>query len=580
MDMQMNERTQVARVLGSGPGSLRPAAFDHICAPAPPLDASKLGFRALRAELLSSGPPHAALSRVLRMKRLGLLGVLVFSVSACSSGGFSSFGPASAPPASLDAPSLLVVRSVASGTSSVKVGFDAVPNAADYRIYDASDPTHMKYAGLVLPPSRRTPLVPNQQIEWNGLVAGRRATLVVEAVDRLGPFPATGVAAFSPPLAAGCGLAASAVRAPATLGPLESETFVPGGDTGPASSGAVVSNGRGCPSNVPAVIARSAPFTVLATALPALPSNSAASQVFFDGFAPEEAQTLNRIVAGDPIAGTETFTLGRPPVSWTLLVDNADVATTSAFIGGGQLNDVLFDQPAARVNPAARAARASLALVPNATADFSNGRILHATFEVDSHLSSRRTISFDLAPATDPLSSPLSSATPNRSASALFFEIQGGPGSPLLLDELAGLHGGAPVVQHVLGAPGSALHESLRSGPDLGLDDRERWDFFVSQSHFAIFENGVRVSEYDLPAALPFSQAKLYFAHSLDHSAAELASLKSGAPWESFWIDNAPFSDERHWNDVGFEVLPAATPWSSAGSLLRIPPPEPPSFSH
>jgi len=580
MDMQMNERTQVARVWGSGPGSLRPPGLDHTCAPAPPSDASKLGFRALQAELVSNGSLRASLARVLKMKRLGLLGLVVFSVSACSSGGFSSFGPASAPPASLDAPSLVVVRSVASATSSVKVGFDAVPGAADYRIYDASDPTHMKYAGLVLPSSHRAPLVPSQQIEWNGLVPGRRATLVVEAVDRLGPFPATGVAAFDPPLAAGCGLAASAVRPPATLGPIEAETFVPGGDTGPASSGAVVSNGQGCPSNVPAVIARSAPFTVLPSALPALPSSSAASQIFFDGFAPEEAQTLNRIVAADPIAGSETFTLGRPPLSWTLLVDNADVASTSAFVAGGQFNDVLFDQPAARLSPAARTTRATLALVPNATADFSNGRILHATFEVDSHLSSRRTISFDLAPATDPLSSPLSSSTPNRSASALFFEIQGGPGSPLFLDELAGTRGGAPVVQHVLGAQGAALHESLRSGPDQGLGDRERWDILVSQSHFAIFENGVRVSEYDLPAALPFAQAKLYFAHSLDHSAAELASLKSAAPWENDWIDNVPFSDERHWDDVGFEVLPATTAWNSAGSLIRIPPPEAPSFSH
>ncbi len=511
------------------------------------------------------------------MKRLGLLGLVVFAVSACSGGALSSFGPAS-PPSSVDAPSVLVVRNVASGTSSATVGFDAVPGAADYRVYDASDPTHMKYAGLVQAQSRKSQLVPSLQIQWNGLAPGRRATLVVEAVDHLGPFPATAVSGFDPPLPQGCALPVSAVRAPATVDQLEAATFVPGGDTGPASNGVVASNGRGCPSNVPGLIARSAPFTVSGTTIPALPSTSAAGQIFFDGFAAEEATTLNRIVPADPIAGSETFTLGRPPDSWTILVDNADVANTSAFIAGGQFNDVLFDQSTARANPSARAARASLALVPNATADFSGGRILHATFEVDSHLSSRRTLSLDLAPATDPLISPAWTGTPNRSASALFFEMQGSSGSPLLVDEFAGTRGGVPVTERVLGGPGS-LHESFRSGPDLGLDNRERWDFFVSQSHFAIFENGVRLSEYDLPTPLPFAQAKLYFTHSLEHSAAELASLKNASPWENYWIDNVPFSDERHWSNAGFEVLPATTAWNSLGTLIKLPAPAPPSFS-
>jgi hypothetical protein len=513
------------------------------------------------------------------MKRLSLLPLVAFAVSACSGGGLSSFGPASAPAQTAGAPAVLVVRSVAANTSSVKIGFDAVPGAADYRVYDVSDPANVKYAGLVLPASRRAPLVPAQQIEWNGLTAGRPASLIVEAVDRLGPFPATGIAPFNPALAPGCALAGSAIHAPPGLDPALAATFVPGSATGLVSNAAVATNGRGCPSSVPGVIARSAPFAVNASGVPALPSTPGASQVFFDGFAPSEASSLTRIVPPDAIAGSETFTLGSPPVSWTVLVDNADVANTSAFISGGQFNDVLFDQPAARAAATARVARASFALVPNATADFSGGRILHATLEIDSHFSNRRAFSIDLAPATDPLASATESPAPNRSASALFLQVLGSAGGQLLLDEFAGSRTPGATPARVLGAPGSAPHEVFRTGSDAGLDNRERWDFFVSQTHFAIFENGVHLCDYDLPTALPFAQAKLYFTHSFDHSAAELAALKTSAPWEDDWISNVPFSDERHWSNAGFEVLPASTAWGSLGALIKMPAAVAPSFS-
>ncbi len=577
MDVQMNERTQVARVWGFGPGSLRPGGPLATVRPRTRGRRSHLHARVAlqRFQAWVCRPRSRSLGQV---KRLSLLALVGFVVSACSGGGLSALGPASGPAPTADAPSVLVVRNVAADTSSVKVGFDAVPGAADYRMYDVSDPAHMKYAGLVLPASRKGPLTPNLQIEWNGLVPGHRATLIVEAVDRLGPFPATGVASFDPPLPQGCSLAASAVRVPAALGAAETATFVAGADAGPASNGAVAANGRGCPSDVPGVIARSAPVAVSASGVAALPSSSSASQVFFDGFGSDESGTLNRIVAADPIAGSETFTLGRPPVSWTVLVDNADVANTSAFIAGGQFNDVLFDQPAARANPALRSPRASFALVPNATADFSGGRILHATVEIDSHFSSRRAFSIDLAPATDPLASPAWSGTPNRSASALSLEVTGSAGGPLLLDEYAGARSaGNAQGLRVLG-PSASLHESFRTGTDAGLDDRERWDLFVSQSHFAILENGARVSEYDFPAPLPFAQAKVYFVHSLDHSAAELATLKSSAPWEDDWIANVPFSDERHWNNAGFEVLPATTAWNSLVALVKMPEAAPPTF--
>ncbi|HMD02228.1 MAG TPA: hypothetical protein VKG44_04600, partial [Candidatus Baltobacteraceae bacterium] len=320
--------------------------------------------------------------------------------------------------------------------------------------------------------------------------------------------------------------------------------------------------------SLPNVIARSAPFAVAATGRAPLPSGPAASQVFIDDFAPSEAATLARIVPPDPVAGSETFTLGHPPVSWTILVNNADVANTSLALVDGEFSDVLFDGATPGVG-APHSARASVALVPNATADFSGGRILHTTLEIDSHFSNRRWFGISLAPVNDPIDFTRDDGSPNRSGNALFFQAFGSAGGALTLDEFARAKAAGP--ERILGAPGQAAHSLARLNTDLGLDNRERWDLFVSQTHVAIVENGVRLADYDLPAALPFAQGRVYFTHYFDHSATELSGLRASEPWEDFWIQDVPFSDQRHWANAGFEVLPAATPWSSLNSLLKMP---------
>jgi hypothetical protein len=481
----------------------------------------------------------------------------VFSVSACSGGASSSLGLAAGTSVPNSAVPPLSVTAVEANTSSVKLDISPVAGAADYRVYDASNPARVKYAGLVQSASKNGTLVPATQIEWDGLTPGRPAILVVEAVDKLGPYPAGNLPAFNPPLPAGC-LAAGAPPHGGT----------PGSNEGSTGSGIAIA-GRGCPADTPNAIARSNAITVAATGTAALPSSSAASNVFFDPFSAAEASTLVRIVAPDVQTGSETFTLGRPPTSWTVLVDNADLRDTSLALGDGTFKDVLFDGGTSGSNAPPHAARSSLALVPNANADLSGGRILHATVEIDSHFSAKRGFGFALAPPTDPFSSLYTDGAVNRSNTGLFVQVFGGNEGGVTVDEFAGTR------TRVLGPGGSAGRGGALQGPDLGLADRSRWDLFVSQTHVALYQNGARVAETDLPSALPFNSAKLYFVHYLNRSASDAATLRASAPYEDYWLQYTPYSDERTWSNAGFEVLPAGTAWAGLAGSIKLPAKQP-----
>ena len=73
-------------------------------------------------------------------------------------------------------------------------------------------------------------------------------------------------------------------------------------------------------------------------------------------------------------------------------------------------------------------------------------------------------------------------------------------------------------------------------------------------SHYT--EDGIKITEHDLPQPLPFDVAKVYFSHYHYHSALEVQELALYAPWEAYWRNTFPYSDERHWDNMGFEVFP------------------------
>ncbi|HEX4148165.1 MAG TPA: hypothetical protein VHY20_04220, partial [Pirellulales bacterium] len=219
---------------------------------------------------------------------------------------------------------------VAANTDSAKVSFQPVAGAKDYRLrrLDAGSPNDYKCAGMwhldadtatwpwsnkqfqvdadgnpvylltVIENPNGQPAgsdagwsalhhidIPALEIEFNGLTPGQPATLVLEALDALGPAPYQSLYADT---AAGINqrLAALDSDCDPTVG-----KCALGSNMGceqaadEANESVCVTNGQGPATNVPNVIAASPPFTVTATGVPALPSAPTATGVFFDTFA-------------------------------------------------------------------------------------------------------------------------------------------------------------------------------------------------------------------------------------------------------------------------------------------------------
>lgn len=251
----------------------------------------------------------------------------------------------------------LTVTGVSIDNSSVKVDFQAVGKAADYRIYDVAKPTRVKYAGQVYNGST---MVPATEIEWNSLDDNQDHTLVVQAVDKLGPVPhGNQYDSSNTPL----------------VSPLPAGSML-GGDSGATADGNTSINGQGPSTNAPTVIAQSAPFVVQANrGLRAIPSGSDAQQTFFDTFDNSEASTMTQTAAADPSTGTQAYELGKGSASpWKIQYQLADVTNSMPFIADGHFMDMLFDGGTPKSNNPLHVSYGSMALLPERTADISGGR--------------------------------------------------------------------------------------------------------------------------------------------------------------------------------------------------------------
>ncbi len=491
-----------------------------------------------------------------------------------------------------DAPLSVTVTGVAANVDSVKIDYQPVSGARDYRVFDLGAPTKVKYAGLahldlgnsyctchfVLQPDGATPAypirteanasgqsgpthldIPATELEWNGIGDGHPHTLVVQALDALGPAPRgslyDGNLTPQDPSAASSG---------AMLG----------ANAGPTSDGLVSINGQGSAASAPRVIAQSPPFVVAANAsAPPLPSRSDANQTFLDTFGNDEAGSFQRVGSVDPSNGVMTYTLGLGTSrAWTIQYQNADTRDSMPMIKDDHFMDMLFDGGTPGTSVPLHVSHGLMAMSPQATADFSAGRLLHLTMEVDAHESGRRWVAFNLAPADDPLTNwYTSSGTVNTSNTALFAQI-------FPQKVATDLFNGKDVA--ITGAAGQAPIWSNRTlhwgGNGLALDNRSRFDLFATRKHFAVFEDGQLSTQGDIPGGLPFDKAKVYFAHYLYHTANDLNELTTYAPYETYWTGTFPYSDERHWDNMGFEVLPAAavpasSDWSSLSGLVHMP---------
>jgi hypothetical protein len=511
------------------------------------------------------------------------------------------------------------ITSVSVDSNSVKVDFQPVPGAQDYRIFDISNPYDVKYAGIwqldadylaqwssvhfavdssgnyilplqVVPNAPETvpgqpwtspdskyhhASVPAMEIEFNGLLPNQPTTLVVEAVDAVGPASYMTLSNFGNnrifPLDADCDPAIGACALGSNMGCTWWADQM--------NIDMMSTNGQGDFHNNPNVIARSQPFVVTANGIGPLPDTNEATQVFCDTFA---SGTFTQPTNMNIIGGTERYTMTTPAGVWDVQTDTADIRDSSTFVHKGHLMDVLFDGSTPGSNDPLHVAHGVLTFSPQQTVDFSNGQILHVTMEVDAHTDARRWVAFNLAPADDPLQHWYNGLELNNTDTGFFVQFQN---TVALADEYVGpAANGTPHDLPIAGPAGGAENLGYRKFINYqyghGLDDRSRFDLFISTTHFAVYEDGNELYEYDLPVPLPFSQAKVYYTGYLYHSALEQQELEEYRPYENYWINMYPFSDERHWDNMGFEVLPSGTAWNSLRSLIVLPQPTAPFYTN
>ena len=541
--------------------------------------------------------------------RLSLLGTLLVTLVASATVGEHTTAQAVG-----TLPSV-TVTGVAVNNSTAKIDFLPVPGAKDYRVLDINSPTTVKYGGMVhlnagvpfhfvMQPDGVTPVFPytstmdrgtdtqpqtlnepSTEIEWNLLDDGQPHTLVVQAVDQLGPVPPNNL----------YDNANSPLNPPAgTLGINEGQT----------PDGNMSINGQGPYTDTPQVIAQSAPFVVQANpAIQALPSTPNAVQTFFDTFDDSENASLQQSGPIDARTGAMTYTLNAgTPKAWDIIYQGSDTDHSMPMISGGHFMDVLFDGVTPSSVPSSlsymyHTMYANMSMSPQVNADLSDGKLLHLTEEVDGHLDAHRWLAWQLAPATDPITNfraddfmtggfqPTANGSAiNNSDQALWIQLFPQECDAMLFTGPRSPTNTAPMTDTVIpiGLPNGGTPVCYRmqhwGGNGVGLDNRQRWDVFLTTNHLALFEDGQLIVQADIPGGLPFTQAKLYFTHYVYATGAsfEHASLLRTAPWETYWLNYMTHSDERHWDNMGFEVLPASyvpagDNFSSLASLIHLP---------
>lgn len=507
----------------------------------------------------------------------------------------------------------LNVTGVQVNNSSVKVTFTPVSGAKDYRIYDVTNPNRVKYAGIAHKAAFNTnpddwvlhfsmnpdgtpvypytlnpdsgPMtidVPNTEIEWNTLTDGQAHTLVVQAVDALGPIPPAN-------------LYNNDTNLP-LVSPLPQGAML-GSNSGATPDGKTSINGQGPTTNTPHVIAQSQPFVVTGNQsfTPFVGSPDAITQ-FVDTFDNSEASSMKNVVKDD-WHQTATYSLNAgTPKAWDIYFQLADTMNSMPFISDGHFMDVLFDGGTPGTNNPLHQGHGVMAMSPEQTADISNGKMMHATMEVDFQQSLRRWVGFQFAPVSDPLTGFDEFDKINNTNTALFLQFfgagsDGNSGSPNPENCTAEVFRGGSdgTSQRFWGGAGQTLDKYCDmkvnyGGPGRGLDNRVRFDVFFTQKYMALFEDGQLIQQGNIYGGLPFSQLKTYFVHYVYHTDNDITDLIDGFPYPAYnyWKQYYKRSDERHWDNMGFEVLPAAAvpsgDWSVLATRIHMPQPQAPTF--
>jgi hypothetical protein len=436
--------------------------------------------------------------------------------SAAVSGVAPSTNPASS--------AAISIQSYIPNDDSAVVTFSAVAGAKDYRVYTLSGGNTLtyKYTGG------------KTSAEINNLSTTGANTVYVEALDKLGPF-AKMDGATEPGMAQSNGTTIMHV------------------------------NGQGDPSNKPNVLGTSAGYSVTCQ-----PFNLTGTQVFLDKFttfATLTSQVVPAVVAAANPAGAVDQ---QGNATWTFRNYGGDGPSSRVFSMSKHLMDTYYDGSPLLTSQPLHVAESTLVMFPaSATADMSNNNVLHVTFEVDGHLSGRRWCTVHVAPTTDELlqpnkelvASPASFTSGNRSFFWRIMEEQHKWGTVLPDSNNNAVRTDATVVwpdrrSYLVNQPTKpAFHNRTLNGSTQDLDLRHRYDLYLSNNRAQLRENGEIISDNPLTTPLGLGSVKVYFVHYVYHTSNDRNDLISWRPAETYWINHRPFADERHWDNMGFEIL-------------------------
>jgi hypothetical protein len=435
-------------------------------------------------------------------------------------------------------PATILPGKIISNDDSVVVFITPVPGCTDYRIHDVSDPTIFKYAGPIT--YQKTAGVTNSprfalSIEWNGIDPAKGATLIIEGVDKLGPFQRMEI------MESGCACPESV-------------------------------NGQRDPSNLPNVLCASLPFAVSCT-----PLVTTGTQVFTETwrnsqpFTPLPMPTV--IPEGSQYYGNNGDYALFENDKWLIKQFGCDLVNTKFFVEHGHFMDVVYDGGGIGSSNPPHNNVASLVMQPKTTPDISGGKVLHMSCEVDAHFDGRRWVECGVGEAGQELINiakfETHSLNPTTGGGYLRWQIEGENQSLHLFPDMGGVYSDVDLANVKDWNDGQTFQRKgwdhlapLANGTTQDLDKRHRFDLYLSEGRIRVTETTpdglysiVRDEVFPAGVKLPFTKCQPYWVHQFYHSANEIAELHNYSPEEGYWINERPYNDLRHWDNFIVEVL-------------------------
>jgi hypothetical protein len=552
-----------------------------------------------------------------------------------------------------------------SNDDSVVVKFDLVPGAVDYKVYVENNPNTVKYSSGY------------NMVEMNGLVSNQSYNLIVEALDKFGPYQ----------------------QIDGVIGP---------GASGPSGEVHAGINGHGDPSNNPIVLTKSAPYKVTT-----IQKTLNGEQVFFDNFRnfqpivqmPQKMDVVAQRFGPNWQYWNKSDVILRwyENDKWSFFLDDLDTSASTVFLMGSHFMDTIYDGGTlGQSSTPSHVSNGVMLMSPKKTANISGDKVLHVTFEVDPHFSGRRWCDVLLLPAGEtvysgkaadkiamntksgklfrwainagghtinvdtgynPDGSRKSYSVPvkfadrhsiysypapyrsinnlteykvgtfvansvvqnendvNVKLSSKFFDNNKFPAFNLesnyspkhgwirfaefggaaeyewtpqtfkmiddidfnpnnwwiketskvslnkLMDAYSSNRSGAIIYRSTMNAVSGKYEGEIFFRPSVdrrdfplnrtwqGLDRRVQFDLYVSKNRVVVVEDGYLVADSRLPVDFPFEEINVNYTHLIYHTYNEIQEQRTWNPDNAYWINFRPFADERHWDNMGFEVL-------------------------